>query len=210
MSLLKNKYLITANISWLVIYLFGRVIPTFSRVVYWNAFLALIAINLAIFLTSGLKISRWLKGILFTLWLLFQPNAFYMATDAIHMSDFTTIYQYPRDLRHFLNISRFTLLFLGISFGIWCGIVGIRLVVARYFNRTWQMRWLFYFSISVLTSIAVYIGRYGRLNSWNVITHPALSLQKILALPWITVAMFTLFFTFLQLAIIAVIEYCHE
>mgnify|MGYP003598192614 FL=1 len=80
------------------------------------------------------------------------------------------------------------------------GIVSLYLmqnILQRTFGR-W-LGWSFVFVISALSSFGIYIGRFVRLNSWDILQDPAETAQTILGLvidPSRRLAAFTLSYTF--------------
>jgi uncharacterized membrane protein len=48
----------------------------------------------------------------------------------------------------------------------------------RVFCKKWNITW-FYLMAFGLCSFGIYLGRYGRFNSWNVFTKPQLLLQEV-------------------------------
>ena len=100
--------------------------------------------------------------ILFT-WLLFIPNCFYIITDLFHLDTFDSAPKW------------FDLLLI-FSFawnGIVLGIVSIRRVetmVERSTGHNFSL--LIVFAVMWLNAFGIYIGRYLRFNSWDIVTQP--------------------------------------
>ncbi len=75
-------------------------------------------------------------------------------------------------------------------------------IIARTFHR-W-LGWVFVFAISGLSSFGIYIGRFVRLNSWDILQNPAETAMEILGIvidPSKRLAAFTLAYTFFFLFI---------
>jgi uncharacterized membrane protein len=131
----------------------------------WNLFLAFVPYFLSYSLTlrPAWMESRWKFGALFTLWLLFVPNSFYMLTDLFHLYD---SYAVPRwyDL---------LLIFCFAWNALLMGILSVR-HMEKIIQATWLYRfdWLFVYPIMLLNALGVYIGRYLRFNSWDIISNP--------------------------------------
>lgn len=111
-------------------------------------------------------------GLLF-LWLLFFPNAAYMVTDIFHLPEFPTVPMW------------FDLIML-LSFA-WCGLLlglySLQKINKRFFsNRSKAANMLFIFSIFFLGGIGIYLGRYQRWNSWDLLTNPALLYDEFITL----------------------------
>src|SRR5204862_4497199 len=91
------------------------------------------------------------------------PNAPYIFTDLIHLT--THFY------RHFWVDLTLILLFAFI--GLVIGFVSLFLmqaVVQRMFGRA--ASWLFIAAVAALSGFGIYIGRFLRFNSWDVIFKP--------------------------------------
>ncbi|MBN8655366.1 MAG: DUF1361 domain-containing protein [Anaerolineae bacterium] len=166
----------------------------------WNLFLAWIPFILS-YLAHILSWKRlWVYlAIPFVafLWLLFFPNAPYMLTDL-------------QDLAR--GASQDAPLWYDVIIVVWCswtgtllGVISLYLmqdIIARTFNR-W-VGWAFVFVISGLSSFGVYIGRFVRLNSWDILQDPAETAITILGIvidPTRRLAAFTLAYTFFFLFI---------
>ncbi len=132
----------------------------------WNLFLAWIPFMVA-YVMYTLPLSR--RALLVVapvsafLWLIFFPNAPYILTDFQHLSvpseDFPVWYD--------------VLLLMWASFtGLFLGMVSLFLmqeIVRREFGH-W-LGWGFVLVVTVLTSIGVYMGRFLRWNSWDILGH---------------------------------------
>ena len=159
----------------------------------WNLFLAWIPFMLAYFAhaVSWRRASLYLiiPGIAF-LWLIFFPNAPYMLTD----------------LQDLARSATDAPLWYDVIVVVWCSWTGMLLgvislylmqnIIVRSFGR--RAGWLFVFAISALSSFGIYIGRFVRLNSWDILQNPAETAQEILGIvidPSRRLAAFTLLYT---------------
>ena len=128
----------------------------------WNLFLAWIPF--AISQNLGAVTSKWKTFFLVGLWLLFLPNAPYIITDFLHLK------QRP-PLPYWYDI---LLLFSASLNGLLLGILSLlaveKYLVKRYGNR---ISGLIILSSFFLCSFGIYMGRYLRWNSWDIITNPA-------------------------------------
>lgn len=103
-------------------------------------------------------------------WLLFFPNAPYIFTDLIHLT--------RRSMNHFwVDLA----VILSCAFtGLVLGFVSLylmhSLVTHRFGKRT---GWGFVVVVSAVSSFGVYLGRFLRFNSWDVISKPAELYQGI-------------------------------
>jgi len=132
----------------------------------WNLFLAWLPLIFAQLIReryiNGERRGWRLYG-LGAAWLLFFPNAPYIFTDLIHLT--TKFYG------HFW--ADMVVILLCALTGLVLGFVSLFLmqsVVADRFGR--MTGWLFVFGVAGLSGIGVFIGRFLRLNSWDVFLRP--------------------------------------
>lgn len=134
-------------------------------------------------------------------WLLFIPNSFYILTDLFHLGE-------HNDVPMWFDLA------LIISFawnGLLLGILSVRQMenmVQRFLPGRHEL--LFIYPIMWLNALGVYIGRYPRFNSWDIITNPlgiSSYILKMLWHPvqykyaWGMVACFSIFMTLVYLTI---------
>ena len=155
----------------------------------WNMMLALIAYDFAV-LTRYFK-QAWLFPILFILWLVFYPNTFYMITDIVHM------HWVGDTLWNKASLHLFMVFVPSILFGIYCGIESW-LILQERFKFSWWTELLATLVLSVISSMAIYIGRYDRLNTWDLVSNPGQVVQKLLETFQRERLLFILGFTFIQ------------
>lgn len=157
----------------------------------WNMILALIAYDAAV-LTTISKKQKWLYPLLLVVWLAFYPNTFYMLTDLVHMTWVGDTLWNPVSMRLFMAFVP------SILFGVYCGIESWNILRERW-KLTWWLDMLVVAALSYLSSLAIYIGRYDRLNSWDLVTRPQLVVQKLLETFQKDRLVFILGFTFIQI-----------
>lgn len=128
----------------------------------WNLFLGYIPY----FLSS--KIKTTVPGtfrfyLLFTGWLLFLPNSFYLITDFIHLH-YSSSLQYLFDA---VLLTSFTIA------GFYAGIASLfhihQLLKMKY---TSQRSKIIILAICYLSSFGMYLGRILRFNSWDILSNP--------------------------------------
>lgn len=171
----------------------------------WNLFLAWIPFVLA-YLAYALSWRRTLLYLIVPifafLWLIFFPNAPYLITDIQHLADGLGEAPVWFDV----------ILLIWFSWtGLLLGIVSLYLmqeIVKDAFGKF--VGWVLVFSVSILSSIGVYLGRFLRWNSWDII-HDS---TEILRDAWHLLrnlnrsavgftALFTVFFLFVYLPLYA-------
>lgn len=133
----------------------------------WNLFLAWIPLIMA-YTAWALSLGRkWLYIVIPAVafvWLIFLPNAPYIITDFKHLAD-------PRaDVPIWFDV----MMLMWFSWtGLLLGIVSLYLmqdIVHREFGR-WA-GWIMVLFVSALSGLGVYIGRFIRWNSWDILTDP--------------------------------------
>ena len=137
-----------------------------------NLFLA----GVPLFLSTGLRIAdrlrlNWIiKLCMLGLWLLFLPNAPYILTDILHL---TRTSQAPPwyDLALLLSCSGTGLLMGYLS------LIDVQGIIERNFSSI--VGWIFAVVSLVLSGFGIYLGRFLRWNSWDVLTSPTLLIQLL-------------------------------
>lgn len=147
----------------------GRVASTQQlRHVYlvWNLALAWLPLScaFAVCWRNGRdgKWNWWLTAVA-VVWLLFFPNAPYICTDLIHLG--------PRS--HGLFWLDLILILLFALTGLVLGFLSLFLMqtlVARRWG--WLAGWGFAAAVSALAGFGIFLGRFRRWNSWDVLLHP--------------------------------------
>lgn len=131
----------------------------------WNLFLAFIPYAITQWLSgqsSVWKSKPKLVLIIFT-WFLFIPNSFYILTDLFHLDAFDSAPKW------------FDLLLL-FSFA-WNGLL-LGILSVRSLEKMSEAAWGKHFSSVMLVAVmwlnafGIYIGRYLRFNSWDIIAQP--------------------------------------
>ena len=135
----------------------------------WNLFLAWIPFAISQKIT-GVQ-NRWKMVLLFGAWLLFLPNAPYIITDFLHLKQ-----RWP--IPYWYDI---LLLFSAALNGLLLGLLSLlkveKFLADRYGNRISGLLILCSF---FLCAFGIYMGRYLRWNSWDIITNPGAIAADIL------------------------------
>lgn len=132
----------------------------------WNLFLAWVPLLLALRIELMHKrkaLHGWRFWGFAAAWLLFFPNAPYIFTDLIHLK----LIAKPRWWTDMLLILLFAITGLVLAF---LALHRMHLVVAS--RRGWIVGWLFVVTVAFLSGFGVYLGRFERWNSWDVLTDP--------------------------------------
>jgi len=132
----------------------------------WNLFLAWIPFTCAMWVTVLDKVrpaTRWMLIAPSCMWLLFFPNAPYIVTDFIHLQRIE-----PPALWFdigLLVLFAWTGCFLGVS-----SLQMMQSVVRRRIGRIWS--WIFVITTLGLSGVGIYMGRFLRFNSWDILFRP--------------------------------------
>lgn len=156
-----------AGAIWFARFLYTGTIIFFFLL--WNLFLAWLPVGFALLARrrGASRLGRWFWG---GLWLLFFPNAPYLLTDLLHLG---RAGQVPiwYDL---IMLLAFALagLFLGFASLFW-----LHDLVSKSWNQF--TGWLFVLLVLGLSSFGVYIGRFLRWNSWDLLLNPTVLLRDL-------------------------------
>jgi uncharacterized membrane protein len=133
----------------------------------WNLFLAWIpywiALTVDFYERHSERKSKWTLGILVGLWLLFFPNAPYILTDLLHLRNYHVVPHWY-DLMLIVSFA-WTGLLLG-----YCSLFEIQRFLESRFKKWFA--WFLTVSAIWLGGFGVYMGRFQRWNSWDIVTHP--------------------------------------
>ncbi|KFZ26351.1 MAG: hypothetical protein KQ78_01449 [Candidatus Izimaplasma bacterium HR2] len=147
----------------------------------WNVILAFVPVVLAfIFYNKSLEDNdkqqdKVILILLFLSWLFFFPNAFYLITDFIHLGGeefyyWGQLYSPITYTENYLGYLTLAHIFLGAFIGVFMAIYSLRMIDIYLINKFGNMySTLIIILIMFLSSIGIYIGRFLRLNSWDVL-----------------------------------------
>jgi uncharacterized membrane protein len=135
------------------------------RFLAWNLVLAWIPFLLALLFYDRARRTRPRIGLLVTggLWLLFLPNAPYMVTDLVHLG------QIPGAPLWFDGAMIAAFATTGLVLGL-ASVFLVHAVALRVLGRV--LGWAALLPVLGLCSLGVVLGRFGRLNSWDVLVRP--------------------------------------
>ena len=131
----------------------------------WNLFLAFVPWLLTVILSmsQNLQKSRLAVFGMLGVWLLFFPNASYILTDLFHLSHRSSMPIWF-DLVLILSFAWTGLLYGFLS--LW----NLEELMERFLSKR-MITWISVFLLFV-SSFGIYIGRYLRWNSWDILHHP--------------------------------------
>ena len=140
------------------------------RVMAWNLFLAMLPLIFAILVRLLVGRRRTAFAVpAGVLWLLFFPNAPYMITDLIHLHLFE-YYGSGMFLQDFPAWAWLFYMITGIMLGLIKGMMSLEVIQEEVFRRRGRRAaCLMVIAVSLISGYAVYIGRFLRLNSWDII-----------------------------------------
>ena len=171
---MKQRAALALLISWCFTLVVLRVIWSGTlgyAYLFWNLFLAAIPVVSAFMLTREVAKSRVKVVIWACIWLLFLPNAPYIATDLIHLQRLSLVIPPWYDVALLLSCA---------VAGILLGFVSVAEVhrVARHrFGES--VAWMGIAVVMFLSAFGIYLGRFQRWNSWEILTHPWLLMMDI-------------------------------
>ena len=141
----------------------------------WNVFLAFVPFGIVYILDLKKIKSKAINIILIVLWLLFFPNTIYIITDLIYIDSYQFLnYTGPYSpLTYLQNVKEYLALFhivIGIIIGYLYGFKSL-LVLYNYTKETklFPYRDLILLCVFGISGLGVYIGRFFRYNSWDLL-----------------------------------------
>ncbi|MGG9961563.1 DUF1361 domain-containing protein [Ferruginibacter sp. SUN106] len=136
----------------------------------WNLFLAWIPFAISASFKKMRTAGKWKQVLVFAVWLIFFPNALYIVTDLLHIDMETTIPKWYDVV----------LLFTSSITGLIMAFVSL-LRVEKYLSYKFSNSKVHVMMIAILfiSSFGVYLGRFLRWNSWNIISDPVSLLYSI-------------------------------
>ena len=169
-TLISNRFkiisLLTISMALSVVLLLIRIKlhqSIYLSFLVWNLCLAIIPFAITTGLTSTKKINKMTLFIFFGIWLLFLPNAPYIVTDLLHLTRTDQQYLWL-DILMIMSFAfnGLILFFLSLS--------DMEKLLKLHLNP--RILRLLMFSIFGLTAFGIYLGRFLRHNSWEIINNP--------------------------------------
>ncbi|WP_063795693.1 DUF1361 domain-containing protein [Paenibacillus sp. Soil750] len=153
--------------------------------IFWDTFLAWVPVGIAVILDLLFSYTRKkMRALILMLigasWFFFFPNAPYLVTDLLHVFarySFDPAKRFWADIvfwQHLFTI--FTIAMLGLLLGS-ISLFSVQNLVRISFGVI--ASWIFVIFVLLLSSFGIYIGRFVRWNSWDVIMRPGYILKEL-------------------------------
>lgn len=135
------------------------------RFLMWNLFLAWIPLVCAMWMAAmhNRRAAAWQYLLPSVVWLLFFPNAAYLVTDLYNLTDMPPV-PFWYDIGFFATLAWTGLLLAVASLQI------VQRMVRESFGVV--SSWLVVLIVVGLNGVGIYLGRFLRWNSWDVVTDP--------------------------------------
>jgi uncharacterized membrane protein len=160
----------------------------------WNMFLASVPVLILPLFTFADSVVQGMPLLLCYLavglvWLLFLPNSYYLLTCMMHLNQdvlvnvrgngFKPSMVYERGDAKYIFDS--LLMMLTVIFGALLGGLSLDYVFTLVHTQYFSFQYFVVGSAIILSSVGVYIGRFGRWNSWDGITKPHIVLKDFIS-----------------------------
>ena len=136
----------------------------------WNLFLAVIPFGISFYLRQRNHTKNWHVALYSLVWVLFLPNAPYIITDLIHLQGTQEAIFYI----DIIVISSFAI--AGMLFYVF-SVRDMELVVEHHFGQ--RFKGIFFAVLPFLCGFGIYLGRFLRFNSWDILQHPGSLLYEV-------------------------------
>jgi uncharacterized membrane protein len=167
----------------------------------WNIFLAWIPFVISSLFNKMINASKWKQALVFCCWFAFFPNALYIVTDLVHLGRESSVPKWFDAV----------LLFSSSVVGLMMAFISLHRV-EQYLHRNVNKNILAPLVILILFlgSFGVYLGRFLRWNSWDILSNPfqlLLSICQRVIFPfdhgrtWGVTVILTIFFYLLYISI---------
>lgn len=193
-SKFKTLSLVTVALAFSVITLMVRIKLNksfFYLFLIWNVFLAVIPYTITMYLNTKQNLNKLKLGFWFFVWLAFLPNAPYIVTDLIH-----------------IRVGNYNWLWLDVLVVLSFALSGLLLFYLSLLDMqkliVLQIKKIPMEALSIaiifLCGFGVYLGRFLRYNSWEIISNPQVLISdvfEIMVSPFqnVTAWLFTLGFS---------------
>ena len=153
-----------------------QVLASNSRWMSWNLFLAFVPLALSVWLfrKKRQRSPLWWLGLI--VFFAFLPNAPYVLTDVIHL------YQDIRTINSAWIITLVVLpVYLLFILGGFAAYVLSLINLGHYLNLVNCSKWIIWVELIIhfLCAVGIYLGRFLRFNSWDLITQPNIVVTSV-------------------------------
>jgi uncharacterized membrane protein len=141
----------------------------FSLFLVWNLFLATIPFLITSLLSGKSGLNKYALILWFGIWLLFLPNAPYIVTDLIHLGHLKATIVLDTVIISACAVSGLLFYFISVR--------DMELLLRIHFSekRSKYVIWV----VPFLVGFGIYLGRFLRWNSWDVVQRPHVLIQDI-------------------------------
>ncbi|WP_299113018.1 DUF1361 domain-containing protein [uncultured Winogradskyella sp.] len=136
----------------------------------WNIVLAIVPYAITMYLSS-VKLNRVKLGFWFCVWLLFLPNSPYIITDLLHLR-VSNSHMLWLDILVILSFAASGLLLFFLSLN------DMKILLSSHFKKA-PIKHLIT-GIIFLSAFGVYLGRFLRYNSWEILSQPQQLISDII------------------------------
>lgn len=172
----KISVFVYVSFAFIVISLLMYIVPSNDFVwsyILWNDVLAVIPLFCAMFASYFYEKHKKIQTVIFLLlWMLFFPNSPYMITDLKYAASYNSDYYFDY-ARVGVNGSAWLLLFniaVAVSLGVLFGLLSLSIVQNMIKRKFGTVKSGFIVAaVIVISSFGVYIGRFARVNSWDIV-----------------------------------------
>ena len=176
----------------------------------WNIFLAWIPFIISPLFKRLASQPKWMQGLVFFSWMVFFPNALYVVTDLVHLETESSVPKWYDTV----------LLFSSSVVALMMAFISL-LRVEAFLKQKFKISFVepMVIGILFLGSFGVYLGRFLRWNSWDIIRNPfslAIEIANQVIFPfqhfrtWGITMILTILFYLLYLAIKKMPGYLHR
>ena len=205
-----NKNLYDLTIKLFVITIIASVF-VLCRVIYqdsiayifliWNIFLIWLPFYYSLIYTNYRFKANYSPYVVGLLWLVFYPNGPYIITDFIHLSSYNFYGNKSFGFPFNSNLSiwyDFFLISIFVIIGLVLSFISLSIMRKHIENKyNYLLGWVFTIIICIVSSFAIYLGRFTRVNSWEFVTNPLYLFNVIISSFNLQVFFFTILFSIL-------------
>jgi uncharacterized membrane protein len=164
----RSLFLVSCACIAMVLYRIAKADSFRFTFLAWNLFLAWVPLLVALFLyerSRNHSLTLWQGVAGWVLWLLFFPNAPYIITDLLHLAKPVKIIPIWYD-----SLMVFSFALAGLQAGMLSLYLMHKVVSRLIYPRVASLATA---GSLILAGFGIYLGRFNRWNSWDILTNPA-------------------------------------